>query len=131
MPIEWSDELNTGIPIIDEQHQELLVMLNRLGRLRCGRESLLEALNDLQDYVNTHFKTEEEFMIQIKYPEYSKHKLCHDKFIKDIEIIQEKLDKVSDINDLGIELYESVAGWIIDHYSVEDVELVKYIKKHP
>lgn len=130
MPIEWDDNLKTGIPIIDEQHQELLVMLNRLGRLRCGREYFFEALEELQAYVDTHFKTEEDYMMSIKYSEYDEHKSCHDKFIEDFKTILKKMNEIENFNnELGAELFDFVGEWIINHYSNEDVKLADYIKK--
>lgn len=129
MPIEWNDELKTGIPIIDEQHQELIVMLNRVGRFKCGKECFLDALAELKDYVNTHFKTEEDYMISINYPKYNEHKSCHDKFIKNLTMLLEKADKIKNIHDLGPELHDLVADWVTEHYSGIDVELADYIKK--
>lgn len=130
MPIEWNDNLKTGIAIIDDQHQELLVMLNRLGRFRCGKESFFEALKDLQNYANEHFKTEEDYMAQAKYPKYEEHKSSHHKLIEDLDLYNTKLNQTNDFNSLGQELYDFVADWIINHYSNEDVELVKYIKQN-
>lgn len=129
MHIEWNDNLKSGILAIDEQHQELLVMLNRLGRFRCGRDCFCDALRELQDYVNTHFVTEEEYMIQTKYPKYEEHRACHNKLIEDLKVFNTKLNQTKDFDSLGQELYDFVADWIINHYSNEDVELVKYIKQ--
>lgn len=128
MPIEWDDNLKSGISAIDEQHQELLVMLNRLGRFRCGRDSFFEALQDLQDYANTHFKTEEDYMIQTKYPKYEEHKSCHYNLIENLNTFQAKLNQTNDCDSLGQELYDFIADWIINHYSNEDIELIKYLK---
>lgn len=129
MPIEWDDNLKTGIALIDNQHQELLVMLNRLERFRCGKESFLDAFEELQSYVDVHFKTEEEYMIHIKYSEYAEHKSCHDKFVEDLKIIRNRMEDVENISDLGDELFRFVGDWITNHYSNEDVKLVRYIKR--
>lgn len=128
MFIEWNDNLKTGIPIIDEQHQELIVMLNRLGRFREGRNSFNKALTDLQDYINIHFRTEEEYMISTKYPDYDKHKASHEQLICELKKHLNDIDKVENIYELGLKLCALVGNWIIDHYSDEDVKLVNYIK---
>lgn len=130
MPIEWDDNLKTGISLIDDQHQELLVMLNRLERFRYGRESFFEAFEELQAYVDIHFKTEEDYMIQIEYYGYEEHKSCHDKFVEDLRIIRNRMEDVENISDLGDELFRFVGDWITNHYSNEDVKLVRYIKNH-
>ena len=128
MTIEWDDKIKTGIPVIDEQHQDLLVMLNRLERLKCEKKSFLEAFFEIEDYAGTHFETEENVMIQTKYPEYKEHKSCHDEFKQELKIIKKKIDIAQDIHDIGTELYNFASGWIIKHYSDEDVKLVEFIK---
>lgn len=65
VPIEifpWNDNLNTGVANIDEQHQKLVQLLNRLAsdvefQSDCSSESLI--LNELADYAVYHFQTEE------------------------------------------------------------------------
>lgn len=130
MFIEWNDNLKTGVPIIDEQHQDLIIMLNRLGRFRSGRESFNEALTELQDYINIHFKTEEDHMIFIKYPDYDKHKTSHRQLVDKLKKHLKDIDKTENIYELGLKLCDLVGNWIIDHYSNEDVKLVEYIKTH-
>lgn len=129
MFIEWSDKLKTGLPVIDAQHQDLIVMLNRLGRLRCGQESFLETFNELEDYSNIHFKTEEDLMTKTNYPKYQEHKSCHEKLKQMIKDIKIEINK-NNIDDFGEKLHDFAQDWIISHYSTEDVELVEYIKSH-
>ncbi|MDD3435813.1 MAG: bacteriohemerythrin [Candidatus Gastranaerophilales bacterium] len=131
MPIEWNDKLKTGIPLIDEEHQELIVMLTRIGRFRCGAKSFEEALNELHAYVKTHFKTEEDYMISANYPEYEDHKACHDKLIKDLDFFLQKKEQNESIYEMGVELSNFVGEWIVNHYSDEDVKLADYIKTRP
>lgn len=129
MPIEWNDNLKTGIPIIDEQHQELIVMLNRFGRFRCGKECFKEAFKELKEYANIHFKTERDLMIKLNYPGIEEHNDCHLEFLCMIKYFQEKVKTTKDFYLLGEEIIEKAGGWLVNHYSSIDVELVKYIKK--
>ena len=128
MPIEWSDNLKTGIKVIDEQHQELVIMLNRFGRFRCGRECFNEAFAELEDYTNVHFKIEEDHMIDLKYPEYESHKARHEEFTSLVKDFQKKVENTENFSAFGEEIIESAGNWLINHYSNEDVELAKYIK---
>lgn len=130
MPIEWNDSIKTGVKMIDDEHQDLIVMLNRLGRLKCGKEAFFEALGELEDYVNVHFKTEEEHMLKIKYPEYVPHKACHDKFIEGIKKFRIKAEHEKIIDGLGEKLFDFAGDWIIKHYSDEDIKLADFIKKN-
>lgn len=129
MPIEWNDNLKSGIQIIDEQHQELIVMLNRFGRFRCGKECFDDAFKELEDFANIHFKTEEGLMTSMNYPKYDEHKTYHDKFIETLKEFKEKIILNENIYELGEEIIKLGNDWIINHYTYEDIELVKYIKK--
>lgn len=128
MPIEWNDSLKSGISVIDEQHQDLIIMLNRLHRLRCGKECFYDAFSELENYANIHFKTEEDIMISLNYPEYKTHKICHDKFVDALIQYAKQLEDAANITELGEEIIKFAENWIIEHYSNEDVELVKYLK---
>lgn len=129
MPIDWGDNLKTGIQIIDEQHQELIVMLNRLGRFRYGKECFNEAFEDLENYVDIHFKEEEGLMVSLNYSKYQEHKTCHDKFVTDLLNFKDKIEKSKNTDELGEEIMHFVGNWIKEHYSNEDIELVNFIKK--
>ncbi len=65
VPIEifpWNDNLNTGVANIDEQHQKLVQLLNRLAsdvEFQSDRSSDNLILNELADYAVYHFQTEE------------------------------------------------------------------------
>lgn len=128
MPIEWNDNLKTGIQILDEQHQELIVMLNRIGRFRCGKERFDEAFAELEDFANTHFKAEEDLMVTLNYPKYDEHKTYHDEFITTLREFKGKIKPNENTHELGEEIIEFGGNWITNHYSNEDIELVKFIK---
>lgn len=130
MPIEWDESLKTGIQIIDEQHQELIVMLNRIDRFRYGKDYFNEALAELEDFADTHFKTEEEFMVSINYPNYNDHKTCHNEFINKIINFKNKINSSQHLDELGTEIIEIAGNWIREHYSNEDIDLAKFIKNH-
>lgn len=131
MPIEWNENIRTGISAIDEQHQEGAVIMSRLGRLKCGRKDFLTAFSELKDYVDIHFKTEEDIMISMNYPEYKEHKSAHDNFVKNIKALKGKICGYEDISALCDEFYDFVQDWVLKHYSGEDVKLAGYIKEHP
>ena len=58
----WNDNFETGVELIDEQHQQLVDILNKLAvhlANRTGEITLNEIFNELVDYTDYHFKTEE------------------------------------------------------------------------
>ncbi len=58
----WNEHFNTGIPIIDEQHQRLVMLINRLAShiaLGSDDKELNLLFQELFDYSVYHFQTEE------------------------------------------------------------------------
>lgn len=122
-----TENLITGIDIIDEQHQALFKLINNLDEIRESKESFNRALLELQIYVSSHFKTEEEYMRYMSYPDFSNHKDCHDKFIEDYKSLLKKLSSAENSMDLASEFIEFVETWIKEHYTNVDVKMAEYI----
>jgi diguanylate cyclase (GGDEF)-like protein/hemerythrin-like metal-binding protein/PAS domain S-box-containing protein len=58
----WNTHLETGIALIDEQHQVLVQLINRLAQQHVQGASELDlntSLAELTDYADAHFRTEE------------------------------------------------------------------------
>lgn len=128
MPVEWNDNLVTGIPIIDSQHKHLVAMLTRLGRLRCGKESFQEAFDELKNYAAMHFKTEQDYMLANSYPSYPEHKISHDKFLEKFKEFEDKINIEKNLIKLGSEIYDYAINWMVEHYSKIDTAFAEYIR---
>lgn len=126
MPIAWSDDLKTGIAIIDYQHQLLFEIIAKLSDAKQKTSTFLEFIIELKIYTSEHFVTEESFMIKYDYPEYSQHKKMHDNFILNYkEKIIPLLEKKS--FEIVPELVMFVEEWLVNHYSNEDVKMARYL----
>lgn len=127
MTIEWNDNLKTGILIIDQQHQSLFEIINKLNRFKESKKGFYELLLELQNYASTHFKTEEEYMHYMNYPDLNHHKECHEKFVQDFRTLLKKISTVDNITELGPEFINFVENWIKQHYTEEDVKMASFI----
>ena len=58
--VEWSDALSVGVTEIDDQHKELIKMLNKLNTAihGVGKRTRREVINQLVEYTQVHFTTE-------------------------------------------------------------------------
>ena len=82
---KWSSDYSVNITAIDDQHRELVNILNRLfvavSRLE-GDKVIAEILDALTSYTRTHFALEERLMWQAQYqdiePHIKKHKMLLD-----------------------------------------------------
>ena len=98
--VEWSDAHTVGIAIIDQQHQRLVGLINRLGDdLKAGRdlERLIATLGELMSFSRLHFATEEQLMDEHggggAHAEH--HRQEHRKLIDDLQSLSINLDEKS------------------------------------
>ena len=95
---EWDDNYSVGVAEIDEQHQELIELINRLheaieqgsaGNAASSAinelDTMSSVLDELVDYSCYHFSTEEKYMLEYTYPEYDRHKRLHAQFVDRVE----------------------------------------------
>jgi len=127
--INWKKQYNTGVKKIDNQHMKLLQLLNIMNGsdiIRYNEEKINVVIQDLIDYTNYHFTTEEDIMIKYDYPGYEKHRKEHVTFVKSIG------DHINRSRNIGIVLISSlstyIGEWIIDHLLGTDQEFAEYLR---
>jgi hemerythrin-like metal-binding protein len=84
---------------IDQQHQELVSMLNRLNdavKNNESREDIYRIIDDVIAFTRLHFATEEQLMIQSGYTEIEWHKDKHKELIQDALHLKGKLAYVGE-----------------------------------
>ncbi|MDQ7092141.1 bacteriohemerythrin [Desulfosporosinus sp. PR] len=127
--LQWKDEYSIGVESIDEQHKHLFEIGNRIYDLLENYlyvdkyDKIVEIIQELGDYTKYHFKSEEDYMIQIKYPKYLSHKVEHDDFIQKIEEVNFK-DLDNDQDKYIRDILTFVFNWILEHILKKD----KFIK---
>lgn len=85
---EWSPELALDVEAMDDQHEKLIGMMNRLSEQNdagASRAELLEGLEQLARFTVEHFDAEEAYMQSIGYPKLERHKLIHGDLLKKLQ----------------------------------------------
>lgn len=128
--IYWKEEYSLGVEKIDEQHKKLFQIASDIYNLLKNDfyidkyDRILLLISELRDYAVFHFKTEEEFQLEIGYRKYLSHKVEHDDFVKKINSLD--LSRIDENQDQYIlELLDSVVKWISDHILKRDLEITK------
>ena len=119
--IEWSDELSVGIQEIDDQHQLLVTLLNKLHTAihqHHGKAAAQAILSELVEYTKIHFVVEESLMRILGFPGYADHKTQHDILIDEVKELQEKL--ASGKKSISFELLHFLRMWLTKHIMNED-----------
>ena len=89
----------SNISIIDQQHQELVSMLNRLNdavKNNASREQIYQIIDDVIAFTRLHFEAEEQIMVQCGYDGVDWHKDRHKELIQDALHLKEKLAYVGE-----------------------------------
>lgn len=112
----WKDDYSVNIKEIDEQHKNLIAMINELHDAMAqkkAKEALSEILKKLADYTVSHFAKEENLMRANGYPEYDEHRNKHEKMTAKVLALQDDLkqEKIS----LSIEVMEFLKNWLDKH----------------
>lgn len=120
--IKFKDEYKTGIAVIDEQHKEFFLIVNRLESaiVKQDLSLMLSILDEFAKYTKYHFITEEVFLSDLEPHLFKRHKEIHDKIKKDVLELKANIEASSDPLPLFIDLYDILKGWIIDHVLNED-----------
>lgn len=127
----WSSAYSVGVEVIDAQHRELFSRTNRLleacqeGK---GREVVGETLRFLEDYVKTHFSTEEGLMDKYAYPEALSHKKLHEGFMETLVKLKEEAAKGAGLT-LVTQVNKTVVDWWVNHILKVDKKLGAFLRE--
>lgn len=127
--IEWTGKNQIGIPEVDEQHQKLFDILNRLhAAVSTGDEqgTIFGVLNELVDYTVYHFNTEEELFKKFNYPAMDEHVVEHNSLTKQAIDLQGQLRDGS--ATISFELLDFLYDWLMDHTTGLDMEFGNFIR---
>jgi len=121
--IVWNESYSVGVQKIDDQHKELIKMINRLieaEEITVYSEVISDTLTKMTDYAEYHFKTEEKYMKEYNYPEYSKHKLQHTEFRK--KTVAFCMDTTALSEGIPIEILSYLTNWLKNHILKSDMQ---------
>ena len=131
---EWNNKYSVDIDSINGQHKKLFEIGNKLSKLVFSKESfdynkeLVSIIQELNDYIELHFKYEEDYMRKHGYIYLESHMIMHNKFI-------EKVQKAYSIainnkeQDYFIYLFDMVSAWITNHILTEDMKFGQFLAK--
>ncbi len=120
---KWSPDYSVHIKTIDDQHRELVNILNRLFvavSKREGEKVIAEILDALMSYTQTHFALEERLMRRAKYNDLESHMEEHRRLLEKLDqlcnkhLIQEK--------PIYFEMLSFLKTWLKEHIQGVDTQ---------
>jgi len=76
----WVDEMDVGVDSLDKDHQWIVKLLNKILHQPLDDVGLDDAIAELIEYAQYHFKREEVVMEVCGYPDIEEHKVMHVEF---------------------------------------------------
>lgn len=126
----WSNDLNTGIDVIDKQHQRIVEYINELHDARTSghkMEDIGKVIDELVDYTLSHFAFEESMQEDAHYPFLKAHKKVHEMFVSKVSDLQHRFSLGEDVSE---ELHKMLFTWLYNHIKRDDADYVESVKRN-
>ncbi|MCL2440407.1 MAG: bacteriohemerythrin [Treponema sp.] len=130
--ITWSEKFSSGIKLIDDQHKELVALVNEMFNHVTGNDLqehnyFNRVINDAVAYVKTHFATEEKLMIATKFEGYAEHKKEHETFI--LAVVENIKDYEAGKRLTLSTFTRFLKDWVLSHIALMDKKYFEYFRK--
>jgi hemerythrin-like metal-binding protein len=126
--IAWQPQLSVGIRQFDDDHMALIDLINELWEANDNREGdavIDRILGDLADYVDYHFKREEDLFRRWGFPGAAGHAALHDKLTAQVADLKRM---VAGKGTIAAEVFEFLRDWLIKHILGEDMVYASYFR---
>ncbi|MBS4096078.1 MAG: hemerythrin family protein [Sulfuricella sp.] len=128
--VDWSQAYTVNNPSLDEQHQKLFAIINKLHEAmfaKRGRESVGETIRELVEYTQKHFSEEERQMELHGYAGLAAHKKVHEELLKKVKEIEKHYQQSSE-SVAGEMIGFLVSDWLVKHILGMDKQYAPYLK---
>ena len=132
MGITWCKDLETGVPLVDAQHRELIRRVNAyLDAAREGRAdaSLAGTFRFLERYVATHFAAEEALMREHRYPGLDGHVAAHHALQARLAELGEHIAEGEPALLTLLRMNQLLSGWLTSHILHHDKRFTTWLRR--
>jgi hemerythrin len=122
--LEWQDDWLLGIDDLDDEHREMVRLINRLLDEE-ENTPILQRASDLVVHLRAHFSHEELFLRRINYPGYCEHKHEHKMEMAEVVVLLKKMK--NDQNPVLDPFFgQNIKYWFLNHAVLEDKRFAAY-----
>ena len=125
-----SDELKTGVQLIDNQHKAIFEKANEIFELGVDfdKKEFKKMISFLMSYTNNHFIEEENLMVDYEYVDLLEHRRQHNYFVE--EIYKLYLRSTENIDqELLVDLKVLIIKWLADHINLHDKKFIEAMRE--
>jgi len=130
MGITWEEAFETGHAEIDQQHRELLALVDALESAQEeSQQTLLRVLQHVMDFTHTHFLMEEVLMVEVHYPPRAREEMIaqHAEFTSYARLRVLEFRKGAPVSVLPLQAF--LAEWLTRHEFGLDRLLADFIRQ--
>jgi hemerythrin len=128
----WSDDLTSGVSLIDNQHQDLIKRINQFIAA-CETDDLSATVGLLMRflaiYVDEHFASEERLMESSRYPDQERHLAQHAYFRQEMAAIQADLAATGPSAAIAGRARKLLVDWFRNHITQTDLALARHLRQ--
>ncbi len=121
--IIWGENFSVGVRVLDEQHKQIVFMVNTLIEMNdvdVDSEAISDTLTKMTQYAISHFEKEEQYMVEYGYPEYPVQKRQHQEFkMKTVDFCMGAMARSVAV---PTEIFTYLRSWWTNHILKEDMK---------
>ena len=131
--LEWLDDWYLGIEEIDQQHLQLVSLLNQIAatlqdvdETPLCPQATMPLVQRLLDETRQHFKDEESIMREHDYPDLIDHHRDHVMLLAELQDFIREVEE--GLRSFDVESLTALKHWLIDHVTESDLAFARYLE---
>ncbi len=121
--VEWRDGFKIHLGQLDREHKHLFTLVRKLEL-----ETVDKTIQELLNYVVTHFTNEHKLMEEAGYPAFADHLKLHEAFSNELA---DFLASNEEWNDDRVQVLRKFLNkWLIGHIMVHDLRFGNWYREH-
>lgn len=128
--ILWDESFSVGVRDLDEQHKQIIIMVNTLidmNDTKVDSEIISDTLTKMTRYATDHFNKEEHYMLEYGYPEYSLQKKQHQEFKR--KTVDFCMETMIHNTTVPIAIFTYLKSWWTNHILKDDMKYKKFFNE--
>ncbi|MDN3510141.1 MAG: bacteriohemerythrin [Candidatus Jettenia sp. CY-1] len=128
--ILWGEGFSVGVRDLDEQHKQIIIMVNTLIEMndtKVDSEIISDTLTKMTRYATDHFNKEEQYMLEYNYPEYSLQKKQHQEFKR--KTVDFCMETMIHNTTVPIAIFTYLKSWWTNHILKDDMKYKKFFNE--
>ena len=128
--VVWDDVYSVGFKPIDDQHKQLVLMINELfdeckQGAAAADSAFFKTIKKAVEYARNHFTDEVKYITQVNYPNLTEHRKQHDDFVT---TVLKSMSEFEAGNTAPIELAQFLKKWLLNHIAISDKQYAPFLK---